>query len=197
MNSHAHQYFHRAAWALHNATNAQLEPIVRSHLTAMAVHACQSLKERLDQLAADTADELFATALKNLPHTQLIENTRNSDLHGWPLPVCDPRAVSMTMVSKPGHPIQLMSSHGVGVSLQMHGPAPKVRRAPKDLKHANVTFAQAVSYQCEGGKLFVHDFCTGKNYLLLEVLDAFLQQCQPLVQDRASVTGTPAEENPR
>src|SRR5690606_35471844 len=99
MNGNARQYYHRAFWALHNATNYKLEPIVRSHLTAVAVHACQSLRECLDQLATDGADAEFVIAVKSLPHGRLIENIRNYDLHYSPLPVCVSRIQGMTMVS--------------------------------------------------------------------------------------------------
>jgi hypothetical protein len=197
MDSQARQYFHRASWALHNSTNDKLEPIVKSHLMAMAVHACQSLREHLDYLAAEKTHAELNAALKILPHAQLIENIRNMDLHGWPLPICDPRVIEAAMVSKPGQPVQLTSSHGVGVSLQMHGPKPKVRRTRKDLreslKHANVTFEHTVSWQCDNGRLIVHDFSTGKDYLLLEVLRSFLQQCEALVfPDDAGGKNAPA-----
>ena len=77
------QYFDRAAFALQNAANEGLPLNVRSHLTAMALHACQSLKEALTQMLEENKDDQeLAAAIKDLPHTELIENVRNMDLHG-------------------------------------------------------------------------------------------------------------------
>lgn len=187
MNHAVFQYFDRAMWALHNATNDALDPRTKCHLTAVTVHACQSLKESLDQvIGEDTSGDVeLAAAIRDLPHAKLIENIRNSDLHGWPLPTCNPKLQSMEMVSKPGHPIELSSSHGVCVSIQMDGLKPKVHRAPKDLKHGTITLGGAtVSYGCNEGNLIVHDFSVGKDYLLLGVLRSFLKCCHSLITDR-------------
>ncbi len=196
MNNAVIQYFDRAAWALHNAGNDALPLSVKSHLTAAAVHACQSLKESLDQLIEEEgSDTQLAEAIKTLPHTEFIENVRNMDLHGWPLPVCDPKVNMVAMVSKPGKPITLSSSHGVGVSMQMDGLKPKVHRTPKDLKHGQVTIGGAtVSYGCIDGKLIVHDFSTKKDYVLLSALRSFLKRCHPLIKDRMPATNAPTEE---
>lgn len=103
----------------------------------MAVSACQSLREALDQLAEDETqpNPKLKTAISKLPHVHLIENIRNMDLHGWPLPICDPKVRMVAMVSKPGKPIELSSSHVVGVSLRMAGVKPKVHRTPNRVKH--------------------------------------------------------------
>ena len=196
MNHAVIQYFDRAAWALHNAGNDALPLKVKSHLIAAAVHACQSLKESLDQLVEEEgSDTQLAEAIKKLPHTEIIENVRNMDLHGWPLPVCDPKVHMVAMVSKPGKPITLSSSHGVGVSMQMDGLKPKVHRTPKDLEHGKVTIGGAtVSYGCINGKLIVHDFSTGKDYALLDALRSFLKRCHPLIKDRMPATNAPTEE---
>jgi hypothetical protein len=197
MNPAIFQYFDRAAWALHNATNDALKPNVKSHLIALGLHACQSLKEALDQVVGEESngDKHLAAAIKNLPHVELIQNIRNMDLHGWPIPVCDPRVQMVEMVSKPGHPVELSSSHGVCVSMQMDGLKPRVHRTPKDMKHGTVTFGGAtVSCGCSEGKLIVHDFSTGKDYLLLRVLRSFLERCQPLIADPTSGTSAPAEQ---
>lgn len=194
MNTAIYQYYDRADWARHNATNDALEPNVKSHLIAMAVSACQSLREALDQVAEDETqpNPKLKTAISNLPHVHLIENIRNMDLHGWPLPICDPKVRMVAMVSKPGKPIELSSSHGVGVSIQMAGLKPKVHRTPKDIKHGKVAFGGAtVSYGCEAGKLFVHDFSTGKDYLLLGVLQSFLQACYALIKDKTRTEAVP------
>lgn len=187
MNRAAVRYFDRAAWALENAIN-EPQPAVKSHLTAAAVHACQSLKEALDQLLQEkSGDSQLMAAIKKLPHTELIENIRSMDLHGWPLPVCDPKVRMVVMVTKPGQPVALSSSHGVGVAIQMDGLRPKVHRAPKDFKHGTVTIGGAtVSYGCDQGKLIVHDFSTDKDYFLLDVLKAFLHRCYPLIKSRYS-----------
>ena len=181
---HAAHYFDRAAWALHNATNDRLPLNVRSHLAAIAVHACQSLKESLDHSSENNpANTDLAAAIKSLPHTEVIENVRNMDLHVWPLPVCDPKVQFVAMVSKPRKPITLSSSHGVPVALTMPGVAPKVHNP--DRKCANVKFGGAtVSFGCDQGRLIVHDFSTNKDYLLLGVIEAFLRTCHPIIKDR-------------
>jgi hypothetical protein len=181
---HAAHYFDRTAWALQNATNDKLPLNVRSHLSAVAVHACQSLKESLDQSSEDEpADMELAEAIKNLPHTEVIENIRNLDLHGWPLPICDPKVKMVAMASKPGKPIALSSSHAVPVALTMSGVAPKVHNP--DRKRANVKFGGAtVSFGCDQGRLVVHDFSTNKDYLLLGILEAFLRACHSIIKNR-------------
>ncbi|MHC4416309.1 MAG: hypothetical protein ACYS0G_13600 [Planctomycetota bacterium] len=195
------QYFDRAAWALHNATNDSLPLNVKSHLTAVALHACQSLKESLAQmLEGDNDDPELAAAIKNLPHTELIGNVRNMDLHGWPIPICDPQVRMVAMVSKPDQPIELSSSHGVGVSMHMDGLKPRVHRSPKDLKRGTVSIGGAtVSYGCDQGKLIVHDFSTGQDYFLLGVLRSFLQRCHLLLKDRmpSAVTGAEKTAEPK
>lgn len=190
------QYFDRAAWALHNAMNDDLPLNVKSHLTAAAVHACQSLKESLDQAAElDPDDTELAEAIKNLPHTKLIENVRHMDLHGSPIPICDPQVQMVALQAKPDHPIKLSPSHGVRVTMQMAGLTPKIHRSPKDLKHGKVSIGPAtVSYGCDKGRLFVHDFSTGKDHFLLDVLRSFLEHCHPLLKDRMPSTGTAEEE---
>ena len=196
MNHAVIQYFDRAAWALQNAGNDKLPLSVKSHLIAAAVHACQSLKESLDQLVEEEgSDTELEEAIKSLPHIEIIQNVRNMDLHGWPLPVCDPKVQMVAMVAKPGKPITLSSSHGVGVTMQMDGLEPKVHRSPNYQKHGTVTIGGAtVSYGCVAGKLIVHDFSTGKDYVLLDALRSFLKHCYPLVKDRMPATNAPAEE---
>lgn len=183
---HAAVYFDRATWAFHNAQNEKLPPKVKSHLTAVAVHACRSLKESLDQIAEDApGDAELAAAVRTLPHGELIENIRNMDLHGWPLPICDPKIQMVAMVSKPGHPIELSSSHGVAVTMRMDGLAPRIQRTPKDFKHGTATVGGAtVSFACVDGKMIVHDFSTDKDYELLAVLRAFLEECHPIITSR-------------
>lgn len=193
---HAAHYLDRAVWAFRNTYNEQLPLSVRSHLTAVAVHASQSLKESLDQISRDNpGDADLVAEIKSLPHTKLIENIRNMDLHGWPLPVCDPSIQMAVMVSKPGKPIALSSSHEVPVALTMPGVAPKVRTPNR--KHANVKFGGAtVSYGCVEGRLIVYDFSTAKNYVLLDVLRAFLEKCQPLIMSRMPKSGADGEVTP-
>lgn len=182
----AGHYFNRAEWALLNARNEKLPFIVRSHLTAVAVHACQSLKESLDQCANDdTADAGLAAAIAGLPHTELIENVRNMDLHGWPLPICDPKVRMATLVTKPGKPINLSSSQGVAVVMQLDGLKPRIRREPNDLKHGTASIGGAtVSFGCVDGKLMVYDFSTNKEYVLLEMLHSFVKHCHAIIKSR-------------
>jgi hypothetical protein len=65
------------------------------------------------------------------------------------------------------------------------GLTPRVQRTPKDLKHGTATIGGAtVSFACIEGKLIVHDFSTDKDYVLLDVLKAFLDKCHPIIQGR-------------
>lgn len=182
---YAAHYFDRAGWAFNNAHNDKLPLNVRSHLTDVAVHACQSLKESLGQIAQDNpGDKQFADAIKNLPHTELIENIRNMDLHGWPLPICDPTVRMVAMVSKPGQPIKL-SSHGVAMTMRMDNLTPRFHRTPKNFKHGTATLGGAtVSFGCDQGKLIIHDFSADKDYMLLDVLREFLEKCQSIIKSR-------------
>lgn len=184
------QYFHRACWALQNAGNNELPAVVRSHMTAMAAHACQSLKESLQQIieAEPESHAELKAALRDLPHAALIENIRNLDLHGWPLPVCDPGIQMMAMVAKPGRPITLKSSGGVGVVMQMDGLRPRVHRTPKDLKRGKVTFGPAASFGCADGRMIVHDFAMGKDFFMLDVLRDFLLRCRDLLNEHRPMT---------
>lgn len=195
MNPAVLQYFDRAHWAFHNANNDSLPLKVKSHLIAVSLHACQSLKESLDQLTEENIDDTtLATTINSLPHTEVIENIRNMDLHGWPIPICNPKVTMFEMVSKPGHPIELSSSHGVGVAMQMSGVKPKVYRTRKDLKHANVKFGGAtVSFGCINGKFVVYDFSTKKEYLVLDILRSFLHSCELLFKDRMPQASAPQE----
>ncbi len=199
---YSRHYFDRAASALHNATNDELPLNVRSHLTAVAVHACQSLIESLDQACEDNPTDVdLADAVKGVPHTEVLENVRNMDLHGSPLPICDPKVRMVAMVSKPGKSIAISTSHGVPVALTMPGAAPKVHTTNR--KSAKVKFGGAtVSFDCDQGRLIVHDFSTDKDYLLLGVLEASLRACHPIIRSRMpkpddEVDATPpqAEEN--
>jgi hypothetical protein len=178
------QYFERADWALCSAMNAPLPLNVKSHLIVMALHACQSLKESLDQFAEDVSEDMQLTAaIKDLPHTELIENVHNMDLHGRPIPICDPNKRIVKIVTKPDRPIKLSSPDDVAVALQLHGPTPRVLRSRKDLKHAKAAFGGAtVSFECNQGSLIVHDFSTDKDHFLLDVLRDFLERCRPLIR---------------
>jgi hypothetical protein len=89
----------------------------------------------------------------------------------------------VAIVSKPGKPITLSSSHGASVALTMPGAGPKVLNT--DRKSANVKFGGAtVSLGCDEGRLIVHDFSTDKDYLLHELLKAFLTACRSIIKDR-------------
>jgi len=190
------QYFDRGAWALCNSKNPKLDWTRRAHLTSMAVHACQSLKEALDVLVHDTnGDSQLASEVGALPHIELIANVRNMDLHGHPLPVCRPNMFMYGMESKPGNEPELSSSHGVAVCMQMEGVKPKVRLFPKDLNHGKASLGGAtVFYGCEGEKLVVHDLSTSKNYYLLEVLSTFLEKCRAIIRERLPAHNQDNEE---
>lgn len=67
------------------------------------------------------------------------------------------------MVANPDKPMKLTSSHGVGVTVQMHGAKPKVKLSPKNQKHGKFTPGQSMSYHCVDGELIVHDFSANKD----------------------------------
>lgn len=186
------RYFERAVFALNNACNPEAEPGIRAMLTAFCVHACQSLREALQRLADKEPenDEKLRKAVADLPFSALIEEVRNHDIHGFPLPACDPKVISSMWVANPDKPMKLTSSHGVGVTVQMHGAKPKVNLSPKDQKHGKFTPGQSMSYHCVDGELIVHDFSTNKDFKLLGVLGMFLKDAQALV---VSLCESPAE----
>ncbi|MBX3097825.1 MAG: hypothetical protein KF812_13300, partial [Fimbriimonadaceae bacterium] len=140
-------YFERAVFTFNNACNPEAEPRIRAMLTAFCVHACQSLREALQRLADKEPGngEKLIKAVADLPFAALIEEVRNHDIHGSPIPVCDPTVISSMWVANPDKPMQLTSSHGVGVTVQMHGAKPKVKLSPKDQKHGKFTPGQSMS----------------------------------------------------
>jgi hypothetical protein len=186
--SHAAHYFDRAIWAFMNAKNDKIALNAQSHLCAAAIHACQSLKESLSLIMEENPDdEALRLAVKGLPHSELIENIRNTDLHGWPLPICSPNLTSMMMVSKPGKPVKISSSQGVPVQVQFSGMSPKVTNPNR--KAANVQFGGAtVVFGCDNGRFTVHDFSTNRAYFLLNVIEIFLKAAHPIVQSLRSMS---------
>lgn len=64
MNPALLRYFDRAVWAFRNANNDSLPLNAKSHLIAVSLHACQSLKESLEHLTVkcivSTASEVGA-----------------------------------------------------------------------------------------------------------------------------------------
>jgi hypothetical protein len=186
------RYFERAVFAYNNACNPEADPRIRAMLTAFCLHACQSLREALQRLADKEPenDEKLRKAVAALPFSALIEEVRNHDIHGFPLPVCDPKVISSMWVANPDKPMKLTSSHGVGVSVQMRGAKPKVRLSPKDQKHGKFTPGQSMSYHCVDGELIVHDLSTNKDFKLLGVLGMFLKDAQTLVVSVAQQVGT-------
>lgn len=185
------QYYRRAAWALINATKPEMPPSSKSYLTAMSLHASRSLKEAFDQAAKEKEgkDDGFVSAVNDLPHTNLIERVRNMDIHGWPIPVCQPGIRMIAMKAKPGKPISLTSSNGVEAVLTMKGTVPRFYRRPNDLKNAKIDLAQSVSYGCDGNELIVFDSSTGKELSLLSALGEFLKAAEGIIY-----SSKPAEE---
>lgn len=177
------RYFERAVFAYNNACNPEAEPRIRAMLTAFCLHACQSLREALQRLADKEPenDEKLRKAVAKLPFAALIEEVRNHDIHGFPLPVCDPNVIAWRWVANPDKPIKLTSSHGVGVTVQMHGAKPKVKLSPKDQKHGKFTPGQSVSYSCVDGELIVHDFSLNKDFKLQSVLMMFLKDAHEII----------------
>lgn len=177
------RYFERAVFAYNNACNPEAEPRIRAMLTAFCVHACQSLREALQPLADKEPenDEKLRKAVADLPFAALIEEVRNHDIHGFPLPACDPKVISSIWVANPDKPMKLTSSRGVGVTVQVHGAKPKVNLSPKDQKHGKFTPGQSMSYHCVDGELIVHDFSANKDFNLLGVLGMFLKDAQAIL----------------
>lgn len=170
------RYFERAVFSFNAAEHIECPPKNRSMLTAFCLHACQSFSEALERVNQVNTE---SAAVKNsIRFSALVEEMRNHDIHGFPLPVCDPNFNSMLWVANPNKPMTLTSSHGVAVQVQMHGATPKVRRSPKDQKHGKFSPGQSISYLCFEGELIVHDFSSNKDYRVMGVLRQFLEDAQ-------------------
>jgi hypothetical protein len=179
----AAEYFCRADWGFGNASRADVRPQFKSYLTAFAIHACDSLLEELNRLVEQLDfDPDAAKVIKALPHAELITNLRNHDLHGWPLPICEPGTTLKFMASRPDQNIALTSSNGVGMALTMDGCTPKVIRLPNIRKHAKYEpGGGTISCSCVDGNLIAFDFSTTKEILVLEAIKEFLLACHPLL----------------
>ncbi|MCK6631307.1 MAG: hypothetical protein L6Q31_02910 [Fimbriimonadaceae bacterium] len=185
------RYFERAVFAFNHASNADAEPTVRAMLTPFCLHACQSLREALDSLAKaqPETDEKLREMVAKLPFAALIKDVREHDIHGHPLPVCDPNTVSTMVMSRVGSPVQMTCSDGAGIQIQMHGAEPVVTK-PGDPSKAKLSPGQTVSYHCVDGDLGVWDYRTQTTYKLLGVLGMFLKDAQTLVVSVAQQVGT-------
>ncbi|MFN8219320.1 MAG: hypothetical protein U0S12_04205 [Fimbriimonadales bacterium] len=84
-------------------------------------------------------------------------------------------------VANPDKPMKLTSSHGVGVTVQMHGAKPNVKLSGKNQKHGKFTPGQSMSYHCVDGELTVHDFSANKDFKLLGVLRMYLEHAQAVI----------------
>ena len=185
------RYFERAVFAFNNACNPEAEPRIRAILTAFCVHACQSLHEALQRLADKEPenDEKLRKAVAKLPFAALIKDVREHDIHGHPLPVCDPNTISTMVMSRVGSPVQMTCSDGAGIQIQMHGAEPMVTKSG-DPSKAKLSPGQTVSYHCVDGDLGVWDYRTQTTYKLLGVLGMFLKDAQTLVVSVAHQVGT-------
>lgn len=170
-------YFQRAAFALSQAMREGVDPGFKSMTLAFCVHACQSLREALAVLAE--SDELIRARTSDLPHQQLIELVRHHDIHGHPLPACDPAFDSMMMRSGQ-NPIRAESSHGVEVSWQ-DGRQPPVRTTPKAPSHGKIVFGGALTTRCQGGELYIQLPPSGPIVHLASALREFLVAAQELL----------------
>lgn len=153
------EYLGRAGFTFNNANRPDQDAKVKTRLIAFCTHSCQSTVEALVALAGEreTSNPGFMKQVEALPHKALIEGVRNLDIHGRPIPACDPGVDSMMMVSGK-KPMQISSSHGVAVTMQLgQGGKPKVRNTPKDVKHGKFTPGDALSFVCKGGDLYVCD----------------------------------------
>lgn len=184
------RYFERAVFAFNNACNPEAEPRIRAMLTAFCLHACQSLREALDSLAKaePKTDEKLRKAVAKLPFAALIKDVREHDIHGHPLPVCDPNTVSSMVMSRVGSPVQLTVSDGAGIQIQMHGAEPVVTKSG-DPSKAELTPGQTISYHCVDGELGVWDYRTQTTYKLLGVLEMFLKDAHDLLLSVAESRG--------
>jgi hypothetical protein len=129
------RYWERAIFSYRQASRGDIDAVHRAMFTAFCVHACQSLVEgikKLIEVGGETGIEVVG--LDKLPFTPLIERMRHHDLHGNPIPVCSPGVV-FSRATSGMKPMQLTSSHGVGVTVQILGAAPKVRLSRKDQEH--------------------------------------------------------------
>lgn len=176
------QYWERAGFTYQNANVEGVDPTIRTMLTAFCVHACEALREKLEALSVARAasDPDLAILVKALPFSPLIQHVRNHDLHGNPIPVCDLKA-DFVIACSGKKPMQSISSHGVGVTVQMPGARPEVHLSPKDQKHGKFSPGDAISYQCHEGILGVHDFSKNKTYKLMGVLREQIVALQPIV----------------
>ncbi len=181
--SPAFQYFDRAVFAFVNAQRDMLPPDKVSHLIAMAAHGCDSLTEALDTLAKSDwkGNGDLVHKVRTLRHRNVLKRVRNADLHGHPLPVCVLGIDTFEMRSAPGKPVQLQSSHGVGVQVQFEGMRPKKRWNPKDHKHADIKNIDcAIHWGCREGELTVYDPSTSSTVRLLPAIGEYLADCQAL-----------------
>lgn len=185
------RYMERAAFAWNSAHRKGLNPAIRSMLIAFCLHACQSLRESLNILYA--SDEEKINAISKLPYAKLIELARNHDLHGHPLPICDP-AVTSVMLQSGKKPIRLESSDGVSVSIQ-DGRRPMVRLDPKNHQRGRVVFGEAMITRCVEGELYVQNPSSSGNPVhLLTAMKEFLLAAQVLIPSSENEQDEPAGE---
>ncbi len=184
------RYFERAAFSFINASNPDADPPLRAMLTAFCLHACQSLREAFDRLASaePDADETVKQAVAQLRFAALIKDVREHDIHGHPLPVCDPNWNLGIVMSRVGRPVEMTCSDGAGVQIQMDGAKPVVTKSG-DPSKAKFNPGQTVSYQCVGGELRVWDYRTQTTYKVLGVLETFLKDAYNLLQTVAESRG--------
>lgn len=176
------RYFERAVFAFNNACNPEAEPRFRAMLTAFCLHACQSFREALQRLADKEPEsgEKLRKAVADLPFAALIKDVREHDIHGHPLPVCDQNTISTMVISRVGSPVQMTSSDGAGIQIQMHGAEPVVTKSG-DPSKSKLKPGQTVSYHCVDGELGVWDYRTQRTYKLLGVLGMFLRSAERVI----------------
>lgn len=174
-------YLDRAGFAYNNAIAEELNPEARSMITAFCLHACQSLRESLEQFAELRSRNEMLESVRNLPNAPVIQDLRNQDLHGYPLPVCLPGGVSHMLQSDPKRPMKLSSSDGVSVGVQLIGVQPKVRLSPKKQNRGKFTMGSAMGYSCIDGVLFVRDFSRQQDLNVLAILYEYLIASEALV----------------
>lgn len=179
----AFRYYDRASLVLRCARKEETSANERSHFLAIAVHACQSLKESLYQAVdSENGDPSLHVTIKGVPHLEIVENVRNMDLHGQPLPSCESDTRVTLVASKPGKPIRISSSQGVKVSLRLDGARPSVHRSPKNIKHGQVSFGGSTVYvECVDGRILAYDFSKSKPIDLQVAIDEFLQACSEIL----------------
>lgn len=179
------EYLRRALIAFGTARYPEHPPVVRTNMLALCLHACCSLHEALEATFGE--DEEMKARVAALPHRALLKRVRDHDIHGHPLPVCEPNT-SCALLYAGKKPIRFESSNRVEVSIQL-GRKPLVRTSPKSPKHARAIMGDAVIMRCAKGELYVQDPSCSKGSLhLMTLMSAYLGTAKVLLSEAMGAT---------